>query len=110
MFLKFPVLAILGDTESHDRLGGRYNMRGINTAHLCCHCDTPTTETSMVDYQWHHIVLEDIEALLVVGDHQGLKNISQHPIRNAFLDGLCLGGTQQPDMGGTKLVTSLFPA
>jgi len=55
----------------------------------------------MVDYQWHHIVLEDIEALLVVGDHQGLKNISQHPIRNAFLDGLCLGGSKRGIHGMT---------
>ena len=101
VFLKFPVLAILGNTESHDHLCGRYNMQGINTARLCCHCDTPTPDTATVDYQWHHIVPEDIEALLVAGDHQGLKNISQHPIHNAFLDRLCLGGNQRGIHGMT---------
>jgi hypothetical protein len=30
--LKFPLLAVLGDTESHGRLCGCYNMRSIRTA------------------------------------------------------------------------------
>jgi hypothetical protein len=61
VFLKFPLLAVLGDTESHDRLCGRYNMRGINTARLCRHCDTPTPKTDNADYIWRHIVPKDIE-------------------------------------------------
>ncbi len=101
VLLKFPLLAILGDTESHDRLCGRYNMRGINTARLCRHCDTPTHETATVDFLWRHIVPEDIEALLTAGDWQGLKHISQHPIRNAFYDGVCLGGNHRGVHGMT---------
>ena len=95
VLLKFPLLAILGDTESHDRLCGRYNMRGINTARLCRHCDTPTHETANVDYLWRHIIPDDIKTLLAADDLQGLKNISQHPIRNAFYDGVCLGGNRR---------------
>ncbi len=30
--LLFPLLAVLGDTESHDRLCGRYNSRGTGVA------------------------------------------------------------------------------
>jgi hypothetical protein len=99
--LKFPVLAILGDTESHDRLCGRYNNRALNTARLCRHCDTPTYETATVEYLWRHILPEEIEALYSAGDFTGLKNISQHPIRNAFYDGVCLGGNRRGVHGMT---------
>jgi hypothetical protein len=34
VLFKFPLLAILGDTESNDHLCGRYNMQGIITAQL----------------------------------------------------------------------------
>ncbi len=82
VLLKFPLLAILGDTESHDRLCGRYNMCGVNTARLCHHCNTPTPKTATVDFLWRHSLPEDIEALVAAGDFQGLKNISQHLIWN----------------------------
>jgi hypothetical protein len=65
---------------------------GINTAHLCHHCDTPTPETDNVDYIWRHIVPEDIKSLLANGDMEGLKTMSQHPVRNVFYNGVCLGG------------------
>ena len=99
--LKFPLLAVLGDTESHDRLCGRYNMRSIRTARLCRHCDTPTLETDTVDYPWSHILPSDIAALVSAGDLDGLKNISQHPIRNAFYEGVCLGGNPRGIHGMT---------
>jgi hypothetical protein len=101
VLLKFPLLAVLGDTEGHDRHCGRYNMRGVNTARLCRHCDTPTRETATVDYLWGHILPEEIEALVSAGNFDGLKNISQHPIRNAFYDGVCLGGNRRGIHGMT---------
>ena len=99
--LKFPLLAVLGDTESHDRLCGRYNMRGVTVARLCRHCDTPTLQTANVDYPWGHILPAEIAALLAAGDFTGLKNISQHPIRNAFYNGVCLGGNHRGIHGMT---------
>jgi hypothetical protein len=92
VLLKFPLLAILGDTDSHDQLCGRYNMCGINSARLCHHCDTLTHETANVNFLWCHIIPDDIETLLAADNFQGLKHISQHPIRNAFYKWVCLGG------------------
>jgi hypothetical protein len=104
VLFKFPLLTILGDTEFHNQeLCGCYNMRGINTAQLCWHCDTPTHEMATVDYLWHHILPEDIKALLASGNFQGLKSISQHPIRNAFYDGVCLGGNHHGVHGMTPV-------
>jgi hypothetical protein len=47
--LLFPLLAVLGDTESHDRLCGRYNSPASGVAQLCRHCSSPRSETDNVD-------------------------------------------------------------
>jgi hypothetical protein len=48
--LLFPLLAVLGDTESHDRLCGRYNSRGSGVARLCRHCNILCSQTDNVDH------------------------------------------------------------
>ena len=90
--LLFPLLVVLGDTESHDRLCGRYNSRGSGVARLCRHCNTPRSETDNVDYDWDHILPEEVQRVIDANDKEGLKALSQHPIRNAFYEGICLGG------------------
>jgi hypothetical protein len=92
VLLKLPILYIVGDTEGHDRLCGRYNSRAHGVARLCRHCTTPTLETSNLDYAWDLIVPQDITSLVDAQDYAGLKKISQHYVRNAFYDGICLGG------------------
>jgi hypothetical protein len=78
--LKFLLLVVLGDTELHDCLCGCYDMHSIQMAWLCRHCDIPTPGIATVDYYCCAV-------LVAAGDLTGLKNISQHPIRNAFYDG-----------------------
>jgi hypothetical protein len=92
VILKLPILFIVGDTEGHDRLCGRYNSRAHGVARLCRHCTTPTLQTSNLDYAWDLISPHDITSLVDADDHDGLKSISQHYVRNAFYDGICLGG------------------
>ena len=101
VFLHSPLLAVLGDTESHDQLCGRYNSRNLNVARLCRHCDIPTEDTSNVDYDWDHIMPSQIEDLVNARNKQALQTISQHPIRNAFYHGLCLGGNPRGIYGMT---------
>ncbi len=92
VLLKLPILFIVGDTEGHDRLCARYNSRAHGVARLCRHCTTPTLETSNLDYPWDLIVPHDITSLVDEEDFGGLKAISQHYVRNAFYEGICLGG------------------
>jgi hypothetical protein len=92
VLLFFPLLAVLGDTESHDRLCGRYNSRGAGVSRLCRHCNTPRSETDNVDYEWEHILPAQVQGLIDANDKEGLKSISQHPIVNAFYTAICLGG------------------
>ena len=93
--LLFPLLAVLGDTESHDRLCGRYNSRGAGVARLCRHCNTPRFQTDNVDYDWEHILPAQVQRVIDANDKEGLKALSQHPIRNAFYEGICLGGNER---------------
>jgi hypothetical protein len=78
IILNLPILFIVGDTEGHDRLCGRYKRCAHGVAHLCRHCTTPTLQTSNLDVD--------------ADDHDGLQTISQHYVQNAFYDGICLGG------------------
>ncbi len=90
--LLFPLLAVLPDTKSHDRLCGQYNSRGTGVARLCRHCNTPRSQTDNVDYDWEHILPEQVQSVIDAKDKEGLKALSQHPIQNAFYEGICLGG------------------
>jgi hypothetical protein len=93
--LLFPLLAVLGDTKSHDQLCGRYNSRGSGVACLCRHCNIPRSQTNNVDYEWEHIIPELVQSVIGANDKEGLKDLSQHPIRNAFYKGICLGGNKR---------------
>jgi hypothetical protein len=93
--LLFPLLVILGNTKSHDRLCGRYNSRGSGVACLCRHCNIPRSQTDRVDYEWEHIIPELVQSVIDANDKEGLKALSQHPIQNAFYEGICLGGNKR---------------
>jgi hypothetical protein len=99
--LLFPLLAVLGDTKSHDRLCGRYNSRGSGVAHLCRHCNIRRSQTNNVDYEWEHILPELVQSVIGANDKEGLKALSQHPIQNAFYEGICLGGNKRGIHGMT---------
>ncbi len=101
VILQLPLLAVLGDTESHDRLCGRYNSRGKGVARLCRHCNTPRSQTDNIDYEWEHILPSQVQNLIEDNDLDGLKSISQHPIANAFYRGICLGGNPRGIHGMT---------
>eukprot|EP00980_Cylindrotheca_fusiformis_P013598 scaffold3490_cov70-Cylindrotheca_fusiformis.AAC.3 len=42
--MHFLICFIVGDTEMHDALCGKYNCRNSNIKVLCRHCDCPTNE------------------------------------------------------------------
>ena len=91
--LKIFLLVVIGDTEGHDKFCARYNNRSLGTMRLCRHCDTPTLETDNVDYPWTHILPTEVTVLVEANDVAGLKNISQHGVRNAFYNSrLDVGG------------------
>jgi hypothetical protein len=76
--LLFPLLAVLGDTKSHDRLCGQFNSRGSGVARLCHHCNIPRSQTNNVDYEWEHILPELVQNVIDANDKEVLKALSQH--------------------------------
>ena len=62
--LKFYLLAIIGDTEGHDRMCGQFNSRSLQTQRLCCHCDLPTMDMDNPHKKWSHILQQDIANLV----------------------------------------------
>jgi hypothetical protein len=42
--LKVFLMFIIGDTEGHDKLCGRYNSRVLQVKRVCRHCDIPTMD------------------------------------------------------------------
>jgi hypothetical protein len=44
------------------------------------------------DYEWEHILAGQVQSVIDANDKGLIKSISQYPIRNAFYEGICLGG------------------
>jgi hypothetical protein len=82
--LKVFLMFIIGDTEGHDKLCGRYNSRALQVKRVCRHCDIPTMDCDNAFYPWRHVKPDAVHSLVVSNDLEGLKAMSQHPLKNAF--------------------------
>ena len=49
--LKFAIAYVIGDTELHDKLCGKYGVRNANVKKLCRHCDCSRENTDNVKAQ-----------------------------------------------------------
>ena len=84
--MKFAIAFIIGDTEMHDKLCGRFGNRTDKVKKLCRHCDCPIN--------WSHIPSKNnkkkrklfLPLDLDIGSRtiQQLQLMSHHPIRNVF--------------------------
>jgi hypothetical protein len=93
--LKIPLLLVLGDTEGHDKLCGKYLNRTKAAKCLCRVCDCPTDQTGNPMHPHSYTLGTNIEALCRTAlidplaasarkAKETLKNLSYHVIRNAF--------------------------
>ena len=62
VYLRCPVLFIIGDTDGHDKLVGKYSNRN-NTARLCRYCDCPFDETDDPNYTYTYYKQKDIQKI-----------------------------------------------
>ena len=84
--MKFAIAFIIGDTELHDKLCGRYSGRHRGTKFICRHCNCPTDDLVNVQAQattrlW---IPEDFAIPVGEIDRDHWKNLSHHPIENVF--------------------------
>ena len=84
--MKFAICFVIGDTEMHDSLCGKYNCRNSNISVICRHCDCPTQ--SIVDpaivEKSKLFTPERLDPEKPSHDSKYFQSISHHPIQNSF--------------------------
>jgi hypothetical protein len=55
----------------------------------------PAARLTMLTMGLEHIIPELVQSAIDADDKEGLKALSQHPIQNAFYEGICLGGNKR---------------
>ena len=84
--MKFAVAFVIGDTELHDKLCGRYGSHSNKTAYACRHCNCRTEDVVNIDAQDStRLWIPDDFCVLTHGMQSNhWKEVSHHPIINAF--------------------------
>lgn len=75
---------IKADTEEADRLCGSYTSRGKHVKQLCRYCCCPNQETDNPRAEFDRKTTTMIDNLVKTSDANGLKELSQQQIDNAF--------------------------
>ena len=83
--LKIPVMFVIGDTEGHDKLCGRYSCR-VNSPSLCRYCNIPFNSTDDPFFTIRHRKVQMVKDLIARNKVQRLKLMSMHCIKNAWHD------------------------
>ena len=86
VFFRVPILFIIGDTDGHDKLVGKFANRTNKVSRICRYCDCPFNETDDPFYSFKLNKKKDIEKLLSNNKAVELKDMSFHCIPNAWSD------------------------
>ncbi len=78
------VLNVKCDTEEGDLLCGKYLVRTQNVANICRYCDCLTANADNPRVQYNFKTPQMIQKLIDKGDSEGLQQISQQNIKNAW--------------------------
>jgi hypothetical protein len=81
---KFVFTFMVGDTEMHDKLCGRYNNRTNKVKCLCHHCNCPLSKTIDPDFDADLFKASKFDRQLATHNLDYFQSISHYPIDNAF--------------------------
>jgi len=81
--LKIPVMFVIGDTEGHDKLCGRYSCRA-NSKSLCRYCNIPFHRTDDPFFGYRHTKVNLVKRLILKNEVKKLQEMSMHCIENAW--------------------------
>ena len=84
--MKFAIAFVVGDTELHDKLCGKYAARGKGVKMICRHCNCPTENCVNPNLQHKYKIFkpEDFDPSHMINNKEYFKECSHHPINNAF--------------------------
>jgi hypothetical protein len=97
---KLPVLFIVGDTEGHDKMVGKFLSRTNRITRLCRDCDCPTEDTDVTTYLFAPTLGPEIAQMVADGEKEELRHIAYHCVQNGF-DGIVFCDQERSINGAT---------
>ena len=100
--MRFAIAFVIGDTEMHDKLCGRYGSRNITQSMLCRHCNCPSDNINIPRSNFLNAERKlwkpsDFDSPTIVEgtmtEQEYFKSISHHRIKNCF-HGLDFGANE----------------
>lgn len=85
VYFRCPVMFIVGDTDGHDKLIGKYGNRN-NTARLCRYCNCPFDSTDDPLFKYKLVSQKKIRKLIERNEETKLNAMSMHCVKNAWHD------------------------
>ena len=97
---KLPVLFIVGDTEGHDKMCGKFLSRTNRIPRLCRYCDCPTDDTDVTTHLFPPTRGPSIAQMVSNGEKESLRLIAYHCVQNGF-DGVVFCDQERGINGAT---------
>eukprot|EP00536_Pseudo-nitzschia_multiseries_P006346 jgi/Psemu1/15033/gm1.15033_g len=96
--MKFAIAYVIGDTELHDKLCGKYGSFNKGVMRMCRHCNCYSPNINIPSVQpaakkWLPVDFHCFPGTDLSDINKNFQNNSHHNIRNVFHD-LCLGTNQ----------------
>ena len=102
LHFKIPVAFVVGDCAGHNKLCGRYGSHRGDIYRLCRDCDCSPEDSDNPNIKCKRTKQATIQALVDQEDYEGLHQMSQHYVKNAFHD-VCFGGDPYGIYGSTPV-------
>eukprot|EP00536_Pseudo-nitzschia_multiseries_P017257 jgi/Psemu1/50051/gm1.50051_g len=89
--MKFAIAYVIGDTELHDKLCGKYGSFNNGVMRMCCHCNSYSLNINIPSVQpatkkWSPVDFHCFPGTDLNDINKNFKNNSHHNIRNVFHD------------------------
>ena len=84
VYFSIPTLFIIGDTDGHDKIVGKFASRTSNVKRLCRYCNCPYDETDNPDFHFNYNRKKDVISKIEKRKETELRNMSFHCVENAW--------------------------
>jgi hypothetical protein len=84
--MKFAIAYVIGDTDMHDKLCGKYQNYGQNVGKFCRHCSIPTIHGNNPRFQSKACLWKPSDLSTRTKSEQDFSDASHHYIDNVFHD------------------------
>ena len=86
VFFRVPILFVIGDTDGHDKLVGKFANRTNKVKRVCRYCDCPFDSTDDPFYEFKLNNRRDIVLMIKGNEREALRDWSFHCVSNAWND------------------------